>query len=1007
MVTLIGLKEKDKILINAKKSCQSTFYLRGHYLDGLPKCVSQKPLITSLKFLDLSYNSLEGFPLELGLLTNLEELYIQHNQLQHIPDEICNLVQIQRLGLAHNCVQTIPFSLSKLSRLEWLNLSGNQIHIIPHFLLCLPSLTSLRVLRNPIDNVPRDIYIQGLEAMRKFFAVVVKPLSNIANSLCDQENKEIKTERQKAYEDTIIDEAFTSDESRIDIFSTSFSEYVLNVEKSQKDEIQLVEDLKEKIRISQEIRKMNLEYLRKQEYSKNTRCITRPRRMSDISLDLTIRKRRRQLIKSTSEYGSLSTFTEYMSLPQQNRDDDDKYSENFSVCTSDDESSMCELDTEPRKRHITHGDICVIIPECNQSGHLQSEFVLDIIEDLAYQPTSCMRGRQVVGSEVLMLQPHGALFFKSDPAIISLPYDVKVESRDEIICLCSDTGFGEIPNWQAMDKQSYTVFQSHVEIRAEHFSLFAVVAQKQYHSAQCLIRKGVGGSLVVDEVPGVEIRFPGTSLLYDIQASVKVFYANEPYDVDHDDPNAFGLAAPVIELGPHGCQFDPSSPELVTVRLPLPNGKEILEAFGDRQLTFWCSSTQENEPLDWQQFHPQNMHIDSDIDSICSVYFSVEHFTFFKVLWDVIDAVLYEAKLGASHFIPAFQFYVSCEALMSDSEDGVRFGLCICCSRFGISLDGIGNFPISIGKHPPKMISTGPLVIRVISKLFEADVEAGQKELIHQEHFTGRQFVAQFVCCFTGDAVLYGSFGRVEIEQPTQDNISTPKLLFSFNLYKPRDPEQYDSSMAWDVHLSRELAALVTIRTDRDMGDEVWEDLAKSLRYTQVEINKIASSDDPMTELLANFKRRGGQPREFISAMYNIGQIKNSPHLNSSFGSGINSLSGPSEAETESKMCQCDKKNMRKRKIPHEISLEDTFLEIAGKVPKMWKELGRALKINENKLDEIEQDYKHDRVREQAYQMLLAWRESFPEYCTLSSLSEGLCKIGLKNVARQCCMVKI
>ena len=79
------------------------------------------------------------------------------------------------------------------------------------------------------------------------------------------------------------------------------------------------------------------------------------------------------------------------------------------------------------------------------------------------------------------------------------------------------------------------------------------------------------------------------------------------------------------------------------------------------------------------------------------------------------------------------------------------------------------------------------------------------------------------------------------------------------------------------------------------MGDEVWEDLAKSLRYTQVEINKIATSDDPMTELIANFKRRGGQPHEFISAMYNIGQFKNSPHLNNSRGNELIDVSGPSE----------------------------------------------------------------------------------------------------------------
>ena len=71
------------------------------------------------------------------------------------------------------------------------------------------------------------------------------------------------------------------------------------------------------------------------------------------------------------------------------------------------------------------------------------------------------------------------------------------------------------------------------------------------------------------------------------------------------------------------------------------------------------------------------------------------------------------------------------------------------------------------------------------------------------------------------------------------------------------------------------------------MGDEVWEDIAHALRYTQAEITKIASSADPMTELLANYKRRGGQPYEFISAMYSIGQYKTSPHnIKSASGRG-------------------------------------------------------------------------------------------------------------------------
>ena len=107
----------------------------------------------------------------------------------------------------------------------------------------------------------------------------------------------------------------------------------------------------------------------------------------------------------------------------------------------------------------------------------------------------------------------------------------------------------------------------------------------------------------------------------------------------------------------------------------------------------------------------------------------------------------------------------------------------------------------------------------------------------------------------------------------------------------------------------------------------------------------------------------------------------------------------------EPEMCPCVKKNLRKRKLPQEISLVDTFSEVTCKLLGKWKELGRVLKMNENHLREIEQDHKQDGVKEQAYQMLLAWRETYPDHCTLTALSEALCKIGLGYVARD--MVEI
>ena len=133
MRSSIGLKEKDKILIKAEKSCQATLDLRGHNLVALPRCVFQKQLIFSLSYLELGYNDFREVPHEVSLLVNLQELYIQNNQVQHIPETFGNLSHLRRLGLSHNRLQKVPLPFNKLLNLEWVNLSGNLLEFYSTF----------------------------------------------------------------------------------------------------------------------------------------------------------------------------------------------------------------------------------------------------------------------------------------------------------------------------------------------------------------------------------------------------------------------------------------------------------------------------------------------------------------------------------------------------------------------------------------------------------------------------------------------------------------------------------------------------------------------------------------------------------------------------------------------------------------------------------------------------------------------------------------------------------
>ena len=768
----IGLKERDRILCDTRKSCGKRLLLRGQHLETIPKDVFQPPFIKNLLVLELGYNKLDHLPPEIGRLQSLQELYLQNNVLRKLPEELGQLVSLRKLSLCHNCLVDIPLFFGKLVALEWLNLSGNFIEVLPPWILvCLPRLRQLHVLCNLIENVPRDVYVEGLGKMRELFGVHVsetpdepplpdytwsgfpEELENARRSLfsahqtpskpaaipvephselCKVEESSQTSAKDEDKQEGVRRVESDPDpppprESSIGVYAQKSKEIMASINKNHSQGLQLIKEQKERIRLRQELRKLNISYLQQQ---KARRLSSLSRRSSDLSLDLDIPRRdrhdRRRM--TTSEYGSLTDGSEAINqgfdrnlwpiLPDDETNETSTiFSSDFDSCcpghASEDQLLSDDFEIESaidRRRHITLGDICVVIPEYNLSGYLASDFSVEVVEDISCSPQ--LKCRQALASEVLRIEPHGAIFYPSDPAHISMPHDVKVGPNDHVICLCSDTGLGQRENWTEMDESQYTVFQKHVEIRTTHFSLFAVVVAKGYPQAHKTILAGVGGCIYVQEVPGVEVNFPKTALLHDIAASVKVLYSDEPYHGHQNDQPLFALAAPVVELGPHGCQFNPHTSDPVTVRLPLPNAEQILEHFPDTRLTFWCSSTTQGEELQWQQFQPSMVFMDTEDSNLCSVYFSVAHFTFFKVVWDVFDAVLWEAKLRASQVLPIFQFYISCQALMSESEDGIRFGICVLCYRFGKEVEGIGNFPIPVGSHSPKMIRTGQLTIR-------------------------------------------------------------------------------------------------------------------------------------------------------------------------------------------------------------------------------------------------------------------------------------------------------
>ncbi|GLT33099.1 hypothetical protein SLA2020_077130 [Shorea laevis] len=94
----------------------------NNFIDGLSRCNS-----SSLETLDLGYNELTGkLPRSLGYLKNLRNLQLWHNSFQgSIPASIGNLSSLEQFYLADNKMNGLTESLGLLSALVYFDLSEN------------------------------------------------------------------------------------------------------------------------------------------------------------------------------------------------------------------------------------------------------------------------------------------------------------------------------------------------------------------------------------------------------------------------------------------------------------------------------------------------------------------------------------------------------------------------------------------------------------------------------------------------------------------------------------------------------------------------------------------------------------------------------------------------------------------------------------------------------------------------------------------------------------------
>ncbi|XP_048458856.1 uncharacterized protein LOC109917213 isoform X2 [Rhincodon typus] len=115
--------------------------LRGHFLHQLPDLTA---LVSILKYLNLSFNTLQDIPVEIYRFSHLEVLNLRDNPIGEISSDIAKLTNLRIFNISFCQISALPDG-----KLQFLNIAGNELTTLPNDLLQL-KLKQLRLENNYI-----------------------------------------------------------------------------------------------------------------------------------------------------------------------------------------------------------------------------------------------------------------------------------------------------------------------------------------------------------------------------------------------------------------------------------------------------------------------------------------------------------------------------------------------------------------------------------------------------------------------------------------------------------------------------------------------------------------------------------------------------------------------------------------------------------------------------------------------------------------------------------------